>query len=113
MREGRKHQALAALALVALVAAAAGAAEASRAVKRPDLIEAAVSNPPATAAAGSSFSAHDTARNRGVARSRSSSTPYSLRGGGKTVKVGARRVAALKRHAASAGSARVTVPASI
>jgi len=65
---------LLALPLLALGPAAAGAV----AAPRPDLVTAAVADPPRSVPAGGSFKLRDTARNRGTARAGASTTRFHL-----------------------------------
>lgn len=82
----------------------------------PDLVETAVSNPPATVAQGGSFSVTDTAQNQGVAGAGASTTRYYLsldtaKSGGDVLLTGTRSVPALGVGASSSGTVSVTVPA--
>jgi subtilase family serine protease len=79
-----------------------------------DLVESAVSNPPATALVGSSFSVTDTVQNQGTGPSKSSTTRYYLSSDGvqKTrLLTGSRVVPVLAVNASSTGTATVTVSA--
>jgi hypothetical protein len=81
----------------------------------PDLVETAVSNPPATVAPGGSFMVTDTAQNQGVAGAGSSTTGYYLsldavKSGGDVLLTGTRSVPALGVGASDTGSTTVTVP---
>jgi len=83
---------------------------------RPDLIESALSNPPASAARGSRFWVSDTARNQGAASARSSTTRFYLsldqgRGAGDVLLSGSRSVRRLGVGLTSSGSTRVRIPA--
>ena len=87
------------------------------ATPRPDLVESALSNPPASAARGSRFSVSDTARNQGTASARSSTTRFYLsldqeRGAGDVLLSGSRSVRRLSVGATSSGSTRMRIPAS-
>ena len=81
----------------------------------PDLVEAAVSDPPASVARGGTFLIADTALNQGTAPAGASTTRYYLstdavKGGDKSL-AGSRAVAALAAGAANAATATsVTVP---
>jgi subtilase family serine protease/subtilisin family serine protease len=82
-----------------------------------DLIVTAVGNPPATAAASSSFAVTDTTQNAGGSGSApATSTRYylsinTLRDGGDVLLTGARAVAGLAGGGASSGTVTVTIPA--
>ncbi len=81
----------------------------------PDLVESALSNPPATVNVGGSFSVTDTTLNRGNASAGSSRTRYLLsldqrRNAGDVLLMGGRAVPALAPHTQSSGMANVTVP---
>jgi hypothetical protein len=83
----------------------------------PDLIETAVSNPPATVTLGGSFSVTDTAQNNGAGPAAPSTTRYYLsldttKSGGDVLLTGSRAVPALAAGASSAGTVTATVPAS-
>jgi subtilase family serine protease len=84
-------------------------------VTGPDLVESALSNPPASAAAGSSFSVTDTARNQGSAAAGATFTNYYLSlnttKGGTDVFIGGRSVPALAAGATSTATVSVTIPA--
>ncbi len=85
--------------------------------KLPDLIEAAVSNPPTTSTTGSTFSVTDTAQNIGTATAGASTTRYYLssttsRGSGHLL-TGSRAVPSLASNATSSGTVTVTVGAGI
>ena len=81
-----------------------------------DMVVAALSDPPATAAASSSFSVTDTTANAGVSGSApSSSTRYylstnALRDAGDVLLSGTRAVPALTAGASSSGTIAVTIP---
>jgi subtilase family serine protease len=83
-----------------------------------DLVVSAVSDPPVTAAASSSFAVTDTTLNAGVSGSASgSSTRYYLslntvRDAGDVLLAGARAVPSLVAGAASSGTVTVTIPTS-
>jgi hypothetical protein len=83
----------------------------------PNLVETAVSSPPASVTPGSTFSVTDTVENSGQAPAGSSVTQYYL--SSTTSKndisylVGSRSVPALSAGATSSGTANVTVPAGI
>jgi len=82
----------------------------------PDLVEAAVSNPPATVAPGGSFSVTDTAQNSGAGPAAASTTRYYLsldttKSGGDVLLTGSRAVPVLAAGASSSGTATTTVPA--
>jgi subtilase family serine protease len=79
-----------------------------------DLVETAVTNPPATATVGSSFSVTDTVQNQGTGPSNAATTRYYLSsdGAAKTrLLTGSRTVAALAVSASSTGTVSVTVSA--
>jgi hypothetical protein len=83
-------------------------------VSAPDLVETAVSNPPATAVVGSSFSVTDTAKNQGTANAGTSTTRYYLsldmiKGGDKLL-TGTRAVPSLVAGTESNGTVTVTIP---
>jgi subtilase family serine protease len=88
--------------LVLATAGAGGAAQQAR----PDLVQGKVSSPPTTVGAGASFKLSDLVRNRGGVPARRSTTRYFL----GTVRIGGRRVAALRPGQASTGSAIVKIP---
>jgi uncharacterized repeat protein (TIGR01451 family) len=84
-------------------------------VSRPDLIETAVSNPPATASPGTGFGVTDTVQNQGVLAAGSSRTRYYLsadtqRDVGDKLLSGSRLVAGLGAGAMSTGTVTVTIP---
>lgn len=87
-------------------------------VTRPDLIETAVSNPPASAIRGSGFSVTDTAQNTGaVSTVASTTTRYYLsldttKGSGDKLLTGTRSVGTLAAGATSTGPVTVTIPTS-
>ncbi len=87
------------------------------AVLMPDLVETAVSAPPASVNAGDSFSVTDTTQNIGQAPAGSSVTGYYLSGTTtKTIDshlLGSRTVPALAINAVSAGTTNVTVPSGL
>jgi hypothetical protein len=80
----------------------------------PDVVEASVQNPPATAQQGSSFAVTDTARNAGSGTSPISTTRYYLAPSpsriGATLLAGSRSVPALTTGAVSTGTVIVTIP---
>jgi subtilase family serine protease len=83
----------------------------------PDLTVAAVSDPPAAAVIGASFSASDTTLNQGAAASASSTTRYylsldMLKNSGDKLLSGTRSVPSLLPGAASPGTVTVTIPSS-
>src|SRR5215471_17458327 len=85
-------------------------------VTRPDLVESAISAPPATKARGTTFQITDTAQNRGAVASGSSTTRYylsldSAKSTGDTLLTGSRTVPALAAGASHAGTVTVTIPA--
>lgn len=87
-------------------------------VKAPDLVEVSVSDPPATAAKGSSFDVSDTVSNAGNAAALASTTRFFMSLDGKknasdTALSGQRTVAALLPGAASPATTAVTVPLAI
>jgi subtilase family serine protease len=84
-------------------------------VGRPDLVETAVSNPPAAAAAGTAFAVTDTARNDGTAPATVSTTRYYLsldgtKNSGDRLLTGTRAVPSLAPGALSTGTVTVTIP---
>lgn len=85
-------------------------------VTAPDLVATAVTNPPAGAAAGASFSVTDTTRNQGSAATGGTTTRYYLSlnstlGSGDHLLGGVRAVPGLAIGATSEGTVTVTVPA--
>lgn len=88
-------------------------------ITRADLVETSVSNPPATAARGGSFSATDTVRNQGAVPSGSSTTRYYLspspqKSSAAVLLAGQRKVPPLLPIAplnTSSGTLTVTIPA--
>ena len=94
------------------------ASSSSMQVTRPDLVETSVTNPPAAASVGSSFSATDTAQNKGKVDTGSSTTRYYLsadkiKGGGDTLLTGTRSLPALLPEATSTGTMDVTIPSGL
>ncbi len=87
-------------------------------VNQPDLVEASVGNPPASAAPGGSFTASDTVSNLGMAAAPASTTRYYLsldgaKDASDLLMGGSRAVPALAvAGGSSGGTATVTVPAS-
>jgi subtilase family serine protease len=83
-------------------------------VTRPDLVETAVSNPPANATPGSSFSVSDTAQNNGAVGTAASTTRYYLSldatQGADKLLTGTRAVGTLAAGASSPGTVSVTIP---
>jgi hypothetical protein len=84
----------------------------------PDLVETSVSNPPANAVIGSSFSITDTAKNQGDTPAGASATAYylsttSTKTSSSTLLTGTRSVPVLAASATSTGSASVTIPTSL
>src|SRR5205807_2807046 len=84
-------------------------------VSAPDLVEAAVSNPPASAVRGASFSVTDTTGNPGNATAGPSVTRYYLsatpgKTSGATLLTGARSVPALRAGESSSGTVAVKIP---
>ena len=84
---------------------------------QPDLIETSVSNPPASATAGSGFSVTDTAKNQGNASAIASITSYYLsldttEGAGDILLTGSRSVPALGINGTNSGTITVTIPSS-
>ena len=86
-------------------------------VTRPDLLETAVSAPPATAVRGTSFSVTDTVLNQGALAAGTSTTRYYLSANpvkdGNDRLVGSRSVPALGASATSTGTASVAVPSNM
>ena len=81
----------------------------------PDLVEAAVSNPPASVAQGGGFEVTDTTKNVGGDPASASTTRYYLsldtkKGGGDVRLLGRRSLPALPAGAGSTGTVSVTVP---
>lgn len=87
-------------------------------VTRPDLVQTAVSNPPATASSGSNFRVTDTVLNQALVAASASTTRYYLsanqqKGSGDTLLSGSRSVPALSAGASFSGSSlTVTIPSS-
>lgn len=84
-------------------------------VKAPDLVATTVTNPPATARIGGSFTVSDSTQNRGNASSTASTTRYYLsvdrmKQTGDRLLTGARSVPILAPNAVSTGAARVAIP---
>jgi hypothetical protein len=84
-------------------------------VKRPDLTEGAVSNPPGTVIAGTMFSVTDTVINVGAIASVSTATRYylsvdTIKTPGDVLLTGGRSVPSLNAGASHTGSKTVTVP---
>ncbi len=84
-------------------------------VTGPDLVESTVTNPPASAAAGSSFSVTDTAQNQGNASAATTVTRYFLslnatKGSSDILLSGNRLVPSLGIGATSTGTVSVTIP---
>ncbi|MEQ1759432.1 MAG: CARDB domain-containing protein [Vicinamibacterales bacterium] len=85
-------------------------------VSGPDLVEAAVTNPPAAAVPGSTFSVTDTVLNQGLTTAGSSTTRYyfsldATRSAGDVLLTGTRSVSSRSPSSSSAGSKTVTIPA--
>src|SRR5262249_52915411 len=86
-------------------------------VTRPDLVEDAVSSPPASKQRGTTFQVTDTTRNVGTVASAASTTRYYLglnqvKSPGDVLLTGSRSVPSLAAAATSAGTVTVTIPAS-
>jgi subtilase family serine protease len=84
-------------------------------VGRPDLVESAVSDPPATKARGGKFQVTDTVQNVGAAESKGSTTRYYLsldavKGADDTVLPGSRSVPAVAAGGSNSGTVTVTIP---
>jgi hypothetical protein len=84
----------------------------------PDLVETSLSNPPASAAPGGTFSATDTVKNQGGGSAGGSTTRYYLsldtvKGSGDVRLSGSRSVPALASGATSSGTVSVGIPSSI
>jgi glucose/arabinose dehydrogenase len=83
-------------------------------VTRPDLVETAVSDPPANAVPGSFFTVNDTAHNNGAVSANASTTRYYLSTdalpGSDRLLSGTRSVGVLAAGASSPGSVTVTIP---
>src|SRR5215831_3502483 len=82
----------------------------------PDLVESAVGNPPATVAAGGTFSVTDTVTNQGAGPAAASTTRYYLsndqaRSGNDVLLTGSRSLLGLAAGGTSTGTVTVTVPA--
>ncbi len=87
-------------------------------VSAPDLVESAVSDPPATAVVGGSFSVTDTVLNQGTAAAGLSTTRYylsidALRNSGDRALTGTRPVPGLAPLATSTDTISVRIPASV
>ena len=81
-----------------------------------DLIETAVSSPPATAVSGGSFSVTDTVKNQGNASATASTTRYYLSTDGKAknqLLTGSRPILSLAAGATNMGATAVTIPSSM
>lgn len=81
----------------------------------PDLVETTVTNPPATAKRGGSFSVTDTVKNQGTATAGASTTRNylsldTLKSSGDKLLTGSRAVPSLVPGAQSAGTVTVTIP---
>ena len=84
-------------------------------VTRPDLVETAVSAPPATKQRGTTFTVTDTAQNIGAVASGPSATRYYLsldavKSAGDTLLTGSRTVPALAAGASHTGTVTLTIP---
>jgi subtilase family serine protease len=84
-------------------------------VAKPDLVESAVSSPPASQKRGTKFSVTDTARNQGAAASKGSKTRYYLsldpvKSAADRALTGSRTVPGLAAGAADSGTVTVTIP---
>ena len=83
---------------------------------RPDLVETAVSNPPAAARRGTTIKASDTVRNQGLVSAAATTTRYYLstdqrKGSGDTLLTGSRSVPGLGAGDSSAGATvTLTIP---
>jgi len=82
----------------------------------PDLVVSSLTNPPASAIAGTSFSVTDTTGNSGAATANASTTRYRLSldnliTSSDSLLTGSRAVPSLKKGASSSGSVSVTIPA--
>jgi hypothetical protein len=97
------------LGLVLLLLSAAGAGAAAKA-PRPDLVEATLSNPPATVPAGTRFQVTDVTRNRGRAKARASATAFYLQKDGRRTAIGFSNVSALKAGKADSRTVALLVP---
>lgn len=87
-------------------------------VRRPDLVEIALGDPPAVAAPGGRFAVADTVRNQGAVASLGSTTRYYLsadagRGGGDVLLSGTRPVPALPANGSAGGTVTVTIPTTV
>ena len=86
---------------------------------RPDLVQTAVSDPPAAAAPGSTFKVVDTVKNQGLVAAAASKTRYylstdQLKGSADTLLTGSRSVPSLAPGAESGGkSVTVTIPSTM
>ncbi|HEX6490510.1 MAG TPA: CARDB domain-containing protein [Gaiellaceae bacterium] len=104
-------RALAASAVLALaLSLQATAARRAHHRARPDLIEASVTDPPASASPGDSFTATDVVRNRGRGKAGASTTRYYLVRGQTRLAAGSRPVPALRAGRANKGQASPSVP---
>lgn len=93
-----------------------GASATTLTVTKPDLITAAVSNPPAAIAPGGSFNATDTVSNQGGHASGATTTRYylspdAMKSATDTLLTGSRSVLSLAPMASSTGAKAVTIPA--
>jgi hypothetical protein len=84
-------------------------------IEAPDLVEAAVSKPPATVKRGGKFSVTDTAKNTGIAKAKASVTRYYLslnavKDGGDALLTGSRAVPSLDPAAQSRGTVTLSIP---
>jgi subtilase family serine protease len=85
-------------------------------VTKPDLVVSAISNPPGSASAGSSFPVTDTTRNQGTGSANSSTTRYYLsldtvKDASDRLLTGSRGVGILAAGASSSGSLSAAIPA--
>jgi len=87
-------------------------------ISLPDLVVTSVSNPPATAGAGGTFSVTATIANQGTATAAASTARFylstdQLKDGGDALLSGTRSVASLTAGQSSSGSTTVTIPSSM
>src|SRR5436190_10414941 len=92
-------------------------ATAAAAKRRPDLVVTTISAPPANVAPGGSLTMFDTTKNAGKAKAGKSSSGYYLSTNAAKdaadLRIGTRKVGALKPKKRSAGSVKLTVPSVI
>jgi subtilase family serine protease len=94
-----------------------GASASAIQIRRPDLVQISVSNPPATGVPGSSFTVTDSVRNDGQIGTGTTSTRYylsldSAKNAGDILLTGTRSVSGLLPGSTNTGSKSVTIPSS-